>query len=90
MLKPENGYTKYEIEFDNLLDANLLGLTSKDGQLPVDMLAKIWFPNINFEKLSEQYQIPVINLQAKAITTKAMNMGYDGIKYSDKLIQGLM
>jgi hypothetical protein len=66
-----------------------LGVTYKDGQQPVDILAKNWFPHVNFEKLSEQYKVPSINLKNKAITEKATKMGYDGIKYGDTLIQGL-
>ena len=52
-------------------------------------MAKIWFPHINFEKISEQYEMPSINLKNKAIAEKAMKLGYDGIKYGDTLIQGL-
>jgi hypothetical protein len=88
-LKPIEGFSKYEIDFDNLLDLHSLGVTYKDGQEPADILAKIWFPHINFEKLSEQYGMPSINLKNKAITEKAMSLGYDGIKHDDKLIQGL-
>jgi hypothetical protein len=89
ILKPIDGYDKYEIAFDNLLDVNALGVVYKDGQEPVDILAKNWFPHINFEKLSEQYNIPALNLKNKAIAEKAMKNGYDGIKYNDTLIQGL-
>lgn len=89
LLEPADGYSKYEIEFDNLLDTNDLGISYKDGQVPIDILSKNWFPHVNFEKLSEQYNIPSINLKNKAIAHKAMKMGYDGIKYGDKLIQGL-
>lgn len=88
-LKPVDGYNKYEITFNNLLDTNALGVTYKDGQEPVDILAKSWFPNINFEKLSTQHETPSINLKTKAIAEKAMKMGYDGIKYGDSIIQGL-
>lgn len=88
-LNPVEGFNKYEIIFDNLLDTHQLGVTYKDGQEPVDILAKIWFPHINFEKLSEQYDVPAINLQNKAIAEKAQTLGYDGIKHGDKLIQGL-
>ena len=88
-LKPIDGYVAYEIEFDNLLDTNELGITYKNSQVPVEILAKIWFPHINFEKLSEQYKVPSINLKNKAITKKAMSLGYDGIKYGDTLLQGL-
>lgn len=89
MLKPVEGFDKYEIEFDNLLDLHSMGVTYKDGQEPIDIMAKIWFPHINFEKISEQYDMPSINLKNKAIAEKAMKLGYDGIKYGDTLIQGL-
>jgi len=88
-LVPIEGYTKYEIEFNNLLDTHVLGMMYKDGQQPAEILAKIWFPHVNFEKLSEQYNMPSINLKNKAIAEKAMKMGFDGIKYGDTLIQGL-
>lgn len=88
-LNPIDDYGKYEIEFDNLLDTNELGIEYKDTQEPVDILAKIWFPNINFEKLSQEYKMPSNNLKSRAIAEKAAKYGYDGIKYGDKLIQGL-
>jgi hypothetical protein len=88
-LKPVAGYDKYQIDFENLLDTGSLGVTYKDGQQPVDILAKSWFPHVNFEKLAEKYDSPSINLKNKAIAEKARKMGYDGIKYGDSLIQGL-
>jgi hypothetical protein len=88
-LNPIDGFNKYQIDFDNLLDTNALGVTYKDSQQPTDILAKIWFPHINFEKLSEQYNMTSENLKNKAITEKAMKMGYDGILYNNKLLQGL-
>lgn len=88
-LNPINGYSKYQIEFDNLLDTHALGVMYKDGQQPVEILAKIWFPHVNFEEISKQYNMPSINLKNKAIAEKAQKMGFDGIKYGDTLIQGL-
>lgn len=88
-LEPLNGFSKYQIDFENLLDTNALGVTYKDSQQPVDIIAKIWFPHVNFEKVAEKYNTDVLNLKNKAIAEKAMKMGYDGIKYGDKLIQGL-
>ena len=88
-LSPIEGYSKYEIDFENLLDTNSLGLNYKESQVPAEILAKIWFPHVNFEKLSEEYSIPSINLKNKAIAEKAMSLNFDGIKYGDKLIQGL-
>ena len=88
-LKPVDGYDKYEIDFENLMDSNALGVTYKDGQEPVDILAKSWFPNIDFEKLATQHKTDSINLKTKAVAEKAMKMGYDGIKYGNSIIQGL-
>jgi hypothetical protein len=88
-LKPIEGFDKYEIDFDNLLDTHKLGVTYKDSQNPVEILAKIWFPHVNFEKISKQYNMPSENLKNKAVAEKAMHLGYDGIKYGDTLIQGL-
>lgn len=89
ILTPINGYYKYEIEFDNLLDLESLGVMLRDGQEPTDTLAKLWFPYINFEELSKKYNVPVLNIKNKAIAEKAISIGYDGIKYNDKILQGL-
>ena len=88
-LEPIQGYDKYEIEFDNLLSTNDLGIDYKSGQVPTDVLVKAWFPHINFEKLAKEYGVDVNNLKNKAIAHKAMSHGFDGIKYGDTLIQGL-
>jgi hypothetical protein len=88
-LTPMEGFSKFQIDFENLLDTNDLGIHYKDGQVPAEVLAKVWFPNINFEKLSEEYNTPSINLKNKAIAEKAIRLGYDGIKYGDTLVQGL-
>lgn len=88
-LKPVEGYNKYEIQFDNLLDTHSLGITYKDGQEPVEILSKIWFPHVNFEELGKKYNTPALNIKNKAIAEKAMKLGFDGIKYGDTLIQGL-
>jgi hypothetical protein len=88
-LKPIDGYSKYEIDFNNLLDTSSLGIALKDSQNPIDVLAKLWFPNINFIELAKNNNAEPINIMTKAISEKAMKMGYDGIKYGDSLIQGL-
>jgi hypothetical protein len=88
-LNPIDGFNKYEIDFENLLDTNDLGLQYKDSQIPAEVLARVWFPHVNFEKLSEEYDVPALNLKNKAIAERARTLGYDGIKYGDTLIQGL-
>lgn len=88
-LKPIEGFSKYEIDFENLLDTGGLGVVLKDSQDPIDILAKIWFPNINFEEISKKSSTPSMNIKTKAIAEKATKMGYDGIKYGNTLIQGL-
>lgn len=89
MLNPMEGFDKYEIEFENLLDTSVFKINHDDNEHPVDLLAKNWFPNVDFESLSNPYNIPVINLKNMAIADRAKKLGYDGIKYSDSIIQGL-
>jgi len=88
-LEPIEGFDKYEIEFDNLLDVDDLGLKSNKKISPIDALVLIWFPHIDFEKISSENNIDSMNLKNKAITEKAKKFGYDGIKYGKKLLQGL-
>jgi len=86
--EPIEGFDRYQIDFENLLDTQQLGVTYKDSQNPVDILSKMWFPNINFEKLGEIHHTEPIKLKYKAIVEKARTLGYDGIKL-DKIIWGL-
>ncbi len=88
-LKPVLGFTKYEITFNNLLDTNDLGIEYKNSQNPVDILAKNWFPHINFKALSEKYNITEEKIKNKTIAEKARKLGFDGIKYGDSYLQGL-
>ncbi len=85
---PIDGYSKYQIDFDNLFDMQGTGVAYKDGQNPVDILSKIWFPHVNFEKLSKTYNTTTDNIKYKAIAEKAKSLGYDGIKL-DTIIWGL-
>lgn len=79
---------KYEIEFENLLDTNEIGVDYKSNQNPTDILSRIWFPNVNFNDLSEKYKTSTDNLKNKAICEYAKKMGYDGIKYGNIMVQG--
>ena len=87
-VKPIDGYTKYEIEFDNLLDTDKIGLHTR-GTNPIEFLATAWFPHIKFDKIGKKYDIASDKLMNRAIAEKAGQMGYDGIKYGDIIIQGL-
>lgn len=89
ILKPNVGYDKYEIKFDKLLDTDTLGLVFMNGQNPIDILAKTWFPNVDFNRLSNENGLTPENIKSKLVADRAKKMGYDGIKYGDKLIQGL-
>lgn len=88
LIEPVEGFDKYEIDFENVLDTNDIGLDFKEEN-PIDVLAKVWFPNVNFDTLSEEKNISPVNLKNKIIAEKASQMGYDGIKYGDRFIQGL-
>lgn len=87
--KPYDGYKKYDIEFDNLLDTNDMGLIFHGDNSPTTVLAKTWFPNVDFIKLAKKYNVKPDLLINRAICDAAKGMGFDGIKYGDIMIQGL-
>ena len=87
-LKPIDGYKKYEIEFDNLLDTNDMGVIYHGDKSPTLILAKNWFPNIKFSNIAKKHNIKPDILINRAIAEKARKMGYDGIKYGDIIVQG--
>jgi hypothetical protein len=88
-VKPIDGYIEYEIEFNNLLDTNDFGLSYSKEEAPTMKLAKIWFPNFDFEKLADKLEVDQGKLINRTICEKAKKMGYDGIKYGDVILQGL-
>lgn len=88
-LKESDGYNKYDMEFDSLLDTNELGLTYKSESSPVSVLCMKWFPNIDFDKIAKNYDVKPESIMNRAVAEKARKMGYDGIKYGDIMVQGL-
>lgn len=88
-LKPQDGYKAYDIEFDNLLDTNDMNVNYHGEGNPVMVLTRTWFPNINFDKVAKKYDVTPESIMNRAISEKARQMGYDGIKYGDIMVQGL-
>jgi len=88
LIEPIEGYDKYEIEFENLLDIDDIGIEFGNKN-PIDVLAKTWFPNADFENMSAPFTHSPMDLKNKAIADRAQEMGYDGIKYGNRMIQGL-
>jgi hypothetical protein len=88
-VKPIDGYIKYDIKFDNLLDTNDFGLTYNNEEPPTKKLAAIWFPNLDFTNIAQKLGADELKLINRAVSEKARKMGYDGIKYGDIIIQGL-
>jgi hypothetical protein len=88
-LKESDGYKKYDMEFDSLLDTNELGLTYNGNTSPVTALCKKWFPKIDFDKIAKNYDVKPESIMNRAVAEKARKMGYDGIKYGDIMVQGL-
>lgn len=88
MPKQTDGFKEYEIEFNNLLDTDDMGLIMRPDSPPTSTLAKTWFPNIEFEKVAKKYNVRPESIMNRAISEKAKKLGYDGIKYGDVLIQG--
>lgn len=90
LLKPENDdYHKFELSFENALDTNDLNVTFRSGEYPIKTLSSIWFPNLDFEKLSKKTKIDINKLIGRAVAEHAIDLGYDGIIYGDILIQAL-
>ena len=88
LLEPISGFQKYKIEFDNLFDLEGVGIAYKSDQNPVDILATLWFPNLNFKLLAEKYDTTDFNLKSRIIVDRAKSLGYDGIKLN-KIVWGL-
>lgn len=87
-LKECEGYNKYDMEFDNLLDTNDMDLVFKNNMSPVAVLCFKWFPNIDFEKIAAENNVKPESIINRAVAEKAKKMGYDGIKYGDIMVQG--
>jgi len=72
-----------------LLDTNELGLTFNNNKSPVEVLCKNWFPNIDFDKIAQNYDVKPESIMNRAVAEKARKLGHDGIKYGDIMVQGL-
>jgi hypothetical protein len=83
-----DGYDEYDIEFNNILDTDELGIVLHPNSSPASALAKSWFPNIEFDKVAKKYNVRPDSIMNRAVSEKARKLGYDGIKYGDVLIQG--
>jgi len=85
-LQPKEGFDKYEIEFDNLLDAKSteIGLNRAN---PVVDFCRHWCKIGDLEGVAQHHGVPIDKYAAKLIADKARGMGYDGIKYGDILVQ---
>lgn len=88
-LKPDDGHKEYSIEFENLLDTDDMEVNYHRQGNPVIVLSKHWFPHIDFDKVAEKYGVTSESIMNRAVSEKARQMGYDGIKYGDIMVQGL-
>jgi len=86
LLKPVEGFSKYEIDLDNLLDVSDYEL---DENKPFEELAYLWFPHIDFEKIGKEKDVDVENIYKRCISQRLQELGFDGIKYNDDLLQCL-
>lgn len=89
LTEPKEGYEKYEIEFENLLETHNLDLNFRNNVSPVEVLCNVWFPHVNFKELEKKHNIPYETLINRAVAEKAKSLHFDGIKYGKSLIQGL-
>lgn len=78
-----DGYKKYTIDFDNLLDASDFGVDKFErGELPTYKLLKIIVPDVNVKYPFDKQA--AIN---KTVANVLKKLGYDGVKYGDIMIQ---
>src|SRR5574343_132084 len=85
--EPNDTYHKYELSFQNAFNTNDLKRTFTNDQYPVKILANIWFPNLDFEKLSKKTNILVNKLIGRAVAEHGKDLGFDGIIYGDIMVQ---
>jgi hypothetical protein len=87
-LQPKEGFKKYEIDFDNLLDAKTTG-HGLNHMNPIVEFCKQWCQIDDLDIIAGKHGVPVDKYAAKLIADKAKGMGYDGIKYGDIILQAL-
>lgn len=85
-LQPKEKFKKYEIDFDNLLDATSTGCAI-NHQNPIVEFCKQWCQIPDLDTLAGKHGVPVDKYAAKMIADKAKGMGYDGVKYGDLILQ---
>jgi len=85
LLQAKEGFDKYEIDFDNLLDTHTTGLSLNQTN-PIVEFCKQWC-KLDVDELAHKHGVPVDKYAAKMIADKAKGMGYDGIKYGDIILQ---
>jgi hypothetical protein len=85
-LQPKEGFKKFEIDFDNLLDTKSTGL-GLNHMNPIIEFCKQWCQVEDLDILAGKHGVPVDKFAAKMIADKAKGMGYDGIKYGDIILQ---
>ena len=73
---------KISIIFNNLLQIDNDKVFPFEG-LPSEYLASLWFKNFDFGFESDKLGIESGELMDKMVTQKAIDMGYDGIKFGD-------
>lgn len=86
-LKEISGYKPFEIEFDSLLNTDTIDQSIKKQVNPVVALAKVWFPNLNFEEKAKTMEMTTDDFINTIVAEKARTKKIDGILYGDKLLQ---
>lgn len=85
-LQPKEGFKKYEIDFDNLLDTKVAGYNI-DTTNPIIVFCKQWCAVEDLDIVAGKHGVPVDKYAAKLIADKAKGLGHDGIKYGDLILQ---
>lgn len=88
LLKPPSSKAfKFELEFDNIFDTDSIGIKFDDSNLPPYLLCKFMFPDLKPEQHADLTDMGIDKFCNRYIAEKFKEMGFDGIKYGDLILQ---
>jgi len=83
--KKPNFNHEYDISFENMLEIPQEEIEGAD--LPTEVIAKKWFQDLNFKDEAVKQALTYEVYISRLVNKKADELGYDGIKYGDNLVQ---
>jgi len=85
--EPSENCLKYELEFDNIFDTDSIGIKFDDKNLPTYTLCNYMFPDLKPEQHADLNDMEIDKFCNRYLAKKFKEMGFDGIKYGNLLLQ---